>query len=352
MTSSQQNSSATLPAPTHEDEFFASLHGLRGVAVLYVLVSHLGNAKLFLLPFDHSAIGKVGVWIFFSLSAYLLTDRLMSKLRRDGGRALTAYAIHRIARIYPLFVVVVAIHWAIGHLSPMQSIRHLALIEARGELWAISTEFQYYLAIPIVAWIAVASRKAAIAALIASLAFATIYAFRHQGDVFSNGFFVLPKLAPFLMASLLAVWRPTIANANAIGIASFALLVAATAAYQRLTLGALDGASAPWISLALSIAACGLIHAATAPGMVATLLSVRPLVWVGKISFSLYLLHMFAIDAFLALKLDSTLSAWLAAIVAIAVSGLSYRLIEYPGIRFGVALGKRLEAATRKPSPA
>jgi len=49
-------------------EFFPALHGLRGIAVLFVVFSHLGGLGLFLFPIPHDGIGKVGVWIFFVLS--------------------------------------------------------------------------------------------------------------------------------------------------------------------------------------------------------------------------------------------------------------------------------------------
>lgn len=61
-------------------ELVKSLQGLRGLAVLYVLASHIGNYNLKLLPIPLNATGKVGVWIFFGLSAYLLTVKLIWQL--------------------------------------------------------------------------------------------------------------------------------------------------------------------------------------------------------------------------------------------------------------------------------
>jgi Predicted acyltransferases len=47
-----------------------ALDGLRGVAVLIVVLSHLSNARLFLIPgLDLSGTGKSGVFLFFVLSA-------------------------------------------------------------------------------------------------------------------------------------------------------------------------------------------------------------------------------------------------------------------------------------------
>ena len=51
-----------------------SLDGLRGLAVLLVLVSHASNIGVWLGPwFDCRGVGRYGVFLFFVLSAYLLT---------------------------------------------------------------------------------------------------------------------------------------------------------------------------------------------------------------------------------------------------------------------------------------
>jgi hypothetical protein len=81
-------------------KFFAPLHGLRGIACLYVAVAHLGQYGLFLLPLPHDGIGKVGVWIFFSLSSFLLTTHLCRDLETTSSKvfSLLQYAVHRIFR--------------------------------------------------------------------------------------------------------------------------------------------------------------------------------------------------------------------------------------------------------------
>ena len=105
----------TEPGPVR---FQASLHGLRGLAVLYVVASHVGNAGFSLLPLPMDAIGKVGVWIFFSLSAYLLTSRLADRVSKGSiSGEILSYAAHRIFRIYPLYLCVLLIHFALGDMS-------------------------------------------------------------------------------------------------------------------------------------------------------------------------------------------------------------------------------------------
>ena len=131
-----------MKTPTH---FVAPLHGLRGLAALYVLLSHISVAGFVLVPgVSFLGIGKAGVLMFFVLSASLLTSRLGDELQaRPEWRAIAAYFINRLFRIYPLFVVVLLIHLAMGLMQPVDVFRHLALLAGRYELWAIPVEFRY-----------------------------------------------------------------------------------------------------------------------------------------------------------------------------------------------------------------
>jgi peptidoglycan/LPS O-acetylase OafA/YrhL len=59
-----------------------SLDGLRGIAVLFVLLSHASNMNVYLRPFirfEHT--GKARVYVFFLVSAYLLDKQIFLNLR-------------------------------------------------------------------------------------------------------------------------------------------------------------------------------------------------------------------------------------------------------------------------------
>jgi hypothetical protein len=59
---------------------FGSLDGLRGIAVLFVVLSHLSNAGFNLTPvLNFAGSGKYGVFLFFVLSAFLLTFPLIDR---------------------------------------------------------------------------------------------------------------------------------------------------------------------------------------------------------------------------------------------------------------------------------
>ena len=82
-----------------------SLDGLRGVAVLIVVVSHLSNSGMYLLPLVNlRGNGKSGVYLFFLLSSFLLTYPFLLKGKDALDRAYLAnYALRRFLRIYPLY---------------------------------------------------------------------------------------------------------------------------------------------------------------------------------------------------------------------------------------------------------
>ena len=93
---SHQNS----PLPTKPTkEYFASLDGLRGISILLVFVSHYGFP---LLP------GAFGVTIFFFVSGFLISRLLQNELLSTGSISLKNFYIRRVLRLAPALVFFVA----------------------------------------------------------------------------------------------------------------------------------------------------------------------------------------------------------------------------------------------------
>jgi peptidoglycan/LPS O-acetylase OafA/YrhL len=332
-----------------------SLHGLRGIAVLYVLISHLGNAGLSLSSLPHNAIGKVGVWIFFVLSAFLLTHNMTARLKRDGSQIgeIGKFFIHRIFRIYPLYLVVLLLHVLSANLSWTGFAGHVFLREGKGELWAIPIEFVYYSVVPFIAlsalWFAVRWVNAALVLLICA---SLISGLKSPGMVFSNDIVPLPKLVPFIMGSLLALCnrheleeiRPTSdLKVSIIASLSIVVLAACTVIYREMFTDDMGLEVAPILSLVLSLAVVGLLWSAMYSSFLRALLSWPPIVKLGEISFSIYLLHMFFING---IKKFGTfpplLQSWGCVFIVIVASSISYRVVEKPGIKLGTFLSNRV----------
>ncbi|HEY1090435.1 MAG TPA: acyltransferase family protein, partial [Burkholderiaceae bacterium] len=94
----------------------ACLDGLRGFAALVVVASHASGMGLNLVPgLDLTGIGKYGVYLFFVLSAYLLSTQWLTKEQetRLGAKYLGRYLSRRFLRIYPLYILVLLVGLAL-----------------------------------------------------------------------------------------------------------------------------------------------------------------------------------------------------------------------------------------------
>ncbi|MCX5871538.1 MAG: acyltransferase [Deltaproteobacteria bacterium] len=335
--------------------FFAPLHGLRGIAALYLVVAHLGQYGLFLLPIPHDAIGKVGVWIFFVLSAFLLTTHLCHDLETTSSKvfSLLKYTVHRIFRIYPLFIFSLTIHLIYRDISRIEFIQHLFLIQGRSELWAIPVEFQYYFIMPVIAMSTLyLPRRKVILLLAATLMVALFYGIAQPASVFSNKLNIIPKLAPFLLGSILALLlykkKPASPQSQPKFVfftptACLVMLLITTVLFRCIAKNYISISFAPWLSIAIGASVMGLIYFALQPTAVSTLLGARPLVFLGEISFSVYLLHMFVIRFALSLHgLPIVTKAWLSLGLSVLCAIISYWIIERPGIHIGKKISQKL----------
>lgn len=153
---------------------FEGADGIRGLACALVLAVH---ASMFFFPKTApylSGCGKFGVWLFFVLSAFLLTARF----QRNGfsTRELAAYAVSRFLRIMPLFAVAALLYWHFGTAgidSARDVWRALTFQQGYVHLWTIPVEFKFYAAVPIFAAILIVVRRrwGAAAAIGATVAF-------------------------------------------------------------------------------------------------------------------------------------------------------------------------------------
>lgn len=144
---------------------------IRGVAVLLVLFSHLDNYKMFVIwPLSFtpigSAIGQLGVDLFFLLSGYLIWASARQILSKPMG--ICQYAIHRFTRIYPLYIlcilsIVACANMFIGNKQPVVNVeiilRHLFFLQdfspnvsrtLNSPFWSLTHEFLFYLSVPLI----------------------------------------------------------------------------------------------------------------------------------------------------------------------------------------------------------
>ena len=151
-----------LGAPKTRHGHLDVLDGLRGLAMVIVIVTHLANSGFIPPQPGLAGSGKPAIYLFFVLSAYLLTRYL---LRRPlaGFRDVDLWldmGSRRVLRIWPLYLVVLLLSWALTlsgvdgwhyRMDTATLWRHLSLREGQSVLWSIPVEFLFYLWLPALA---------------------------------------------------------------------------------------------------------------------------------------------------------------------------------------------------------
>lgn len=123
------------------------LTSLRGIACLIVVGVHI-LASIPEVGLNVSGCGKIGVWLFFILSALLLTLQWIKEDKVNIKNVLKFY-IKRFFRIYPCYIIVLLCAVIIGYFEDSKCLfTHLFLLEGKGHFWTIPVEFIFYLIIP------------------------------------------------------------------------------------------------------------------------------------------------------------------------------------------------------------
>ncbi|MBV6451451.1 MAG: hypothetical protein MHPDNHAH_02189 [Anaerolineales bacterium] len=109
----------SMPTSSANRVYFPNLNGLRFVAALLVIIHHIEQIKyIYNLPNDFSStfiqiIGELGVILFFVLSGFLITYLLLEEEQRTNTIAIKNFYIRRILRIWPLYFFIVFLALAI-----------------------------------------------------------------------------------------------------------------------------------------------------------------------------------------------------------------------------------------------
>lgn len=140
------------------------LHSLRGIACLLVIITHAFSHVYPGFSIGHGVLvagtGKIGVWLFFALSAFLITHNFLATGLHQS--ALITYVAKRSTRILIPFFAAVVIYRIVGTLG-IDSWRTAAEIltfqSTAGHLWTIPTEFTFYFALPVILFVSLRVRE-------------------------------------------------------------------------------------------------------------------------------------------------------------------------------------------------
>lgn len=355
-----------------------ALDGLRAIAALMVVFYHCGvqlQWPPFVIP------GYSGVHLFFVLSGYLISRPFWARsIQAQPLPSWRKYAVRRFVRIYPTYFVALLVFIAmrfVGRLHAPTSTDvalHLLLIFNWGDaaqflainiaMWTLAIEAQFYVLLPLTA---VLSKKLMPArgragVLLACLAF-VLAGWVSRGLEYHSSLpgqlrfrlpfsyldlFAMGMLVGYLELTQMAFFRarPRLRTAQVVG--AVALLLAAN--YWLIADGGADWLSPPTLALALFYPT--LVCAAFALVLLAVITRQRtrvpvltsiPLVFVGQISYSMYLFHV-GVGYFILTRLPPAWGGWLGQhppVYALAqlgpvllVSYLVYCAVERPSLRW------------------
>jgi peptidoglycan/LPS O-acetylase OafA/YrhL len=298
-----------------QPKYFPQLDGLRALAVITVMIGHFcGDTTLS----KFVGYGDTGVVIFFCLSGFLITGILLDlkELPQNRGRLLLVFYARRMLRIFPIYYLVIAIAVVAGSAPVIAALPRLLTYTANyvpglpvirdlgpfPHLWSLSVEEQFYVAWP--ALIFLVPRRflpAAILAVVCSSA-----AFKVFGTLSGASNYVLFRSVFSCMDSLaagaaLALLRPILPRifdtlGSRILAGSIALVGALTAV--RFWVDA-----DPWYRghellgviyfQSIILLSCAAIMASVSGKrwLLTTALESSPLVYIGRISYGLYIYH-------------------------------------------------------------
>jgi peptidoglycan/LPS O-acetylase OafA/YrhL len=342
-------------------ERILAIDGFRGWAALAVLLVHtqfVTPAPLFLKPFVE--LGAVGVQLFFIVSAFTIFQSLETKRHNEQNYVLRFF-VRRFFRIAPLFYAVMVICILAGKNGPQYwapegaSGGRLAAIVFflngfRPDLinavvpgcWSIAVEVGFYCLAPLI-FVFVKTWRHALAFVSISFILGKVLG-RICGDYWLRE---LPEQQHYLVEAWRVLSLPNQLYVFGLGIAIYKLQEVKTP---------LDQLPKKWIDLALlGSVALLVLFGYFFPGklsVIASLLSAtvffgirgnnkiltaRPITFLGRISYSLYLLHFLIFESLPKFNYQGIF--WPIAIIAagfvvVPCAWLSYELIELPALRF------------------
>ena len=338
---------------THQGSYRPEIDGLRAIAVVAVLIFHL----------DHAALsgGFLGVDVFFVISGFLITRLLLAEV--ESGAPLRTIAARfyrrRVLRILPLYAVVslscLVVGWFL--LLPTDFARTVrtalygAVFQSNRVLfettmyfspgadsepllhtWSLSIEEQFYLLWPVALfaisrWLG--ARRVAVVVLVTCALVVVSQLLAVGSDIVSGGqaYFMLRARAyePLIGAGVAVYLHhhpATQIRIPGMGLVGLVVMIASFGLVDR---------SLPVPGFAALGATVGTAAVILSPRSAHAVLALRPLVWVGKISYSLYLVHwpVLCFVRYVGISIGLYEAAWIVP-GCLVLSYACYRWIEQP----------------------
>jgi peptidoglycan/LPS O-acetylase OafA/YrhL len=328
-------------------KYFPSLDGLRALSVFLVMFNHVhAHAPSWIY-------GPLGVDVFFVLSGFLITTLMLREKELTGDVSLRGFYTRRFFRIIPVYLFTVLLYFVAVHathdpvkteqfhvalpwlLTFFQEYRPAAAGNILGHAWTLGIEEKFYIVWPLLLIALYPFRTRAMLCLgaifVSILLFPHVYARSYDG---------------LLIGAVLAVALGTpgrLARTKALAAIPdgvLCLLVAGTYA--------LNGYSNKFVLLFSAAIALLVASLVLRQGLLRRLLEAPVLVFIGKRSYAMYLIHVLVLNfvekiqpAFLAD--NGIFIVFVAYGITLAVASLMHAAIERPAVALGRRLSKRTE---------
>jgi peptidoglycan/LPS O-acetylase OafA/YrhL len=340
----------------------SEIDGLRTIAVLSVIFYH---AQILVFGHDLFKGGFVGVDIFFVISGYLISRILLSELFEKGKISFLHFYERRARRILPIlftvFLVSFPLAYKFSHLLPHQFVEYAqsivsatffgsniffyftntqygaedSLIQPFLHTWSLGVEEQFYILFPIVLLLAYKFAKNHLVTIIAVLILISLtYAdWQSTKNTQLNFFMLTSRIWELGIGSLLAFYELKYGRVKhellnqTMPLLGLAMITHAIVFFNNQTPHPSVITLLPTLGTALII-----LYSAKQTDMVGKVLSWKPIVGVGLISYSMYLWH-YPLFAFARIAdfngLQNNEKLWLI-LLTILLSTISYFFIEKP----------------------
>jgi peptidoglycan/LPS O-acetylase OafA/YrhL len=335
-----------------------ALDGVRGVAILFVIAFHF-RASEHALP---TRGGFLGVDVFFVLSGFLITALLLEEYKTSGAIRFRAFYARRALRLLPALVTVIAVWlaWvslfdhAVAHRAYREAVAAIlygenwyhglssfgaGLPTGLAHTWSLSIEEQFYILWPALLWLLL-RRRFRFATIVTALALAAVPVIRllqWEGDASVNRLYFSTQtradtlLAGCLLGLLLSNGyirgRTSEALRRLLPLAFAFVAFSLVFAYHRSPFIYKGGYTI--FAVATAIVLWGVLER----GFLHRLLESRPLLWVGRRSYGLYLWHWPIFWAALHHWGHARIASAVALPLTFLFAWASYRWIELPFLR-------------------
>lgn len=314
------------------------MDSLRGIACIIVVIAHIISFHPTIGIYANGC-GKIGVWCFMVLSAYLLYSPYCREKKRFGIREWGAFYVKRGMRILPVYLVVLVLTYTIGYFTEIKEvILHLLGVHGIGHLWYMPVIMKFYLIMPV--FIIIKTKVKPIwnvAILIVTMVLSAVLSpYREYVENSTELRWYLPV---FVMGMLLAImieicrkWKMSDLYMYDIGVILCAFIGISFIPYVRERLWGMEPSS--WLQnkyLLYGMLWSIIILCITFSRYIKFLLiKLKIISYIGKISFSIYLIHFPLLVELNKRYINTWKSGLITVVVSVIFAILINKLLEEP----------------------